>query len=179
MSKFKVGDKVIPKSKSTGISFERYKIFLRGFNPKYLFITSIYSSDIRCDVDLHDTAGYFFLESDLIPYEEPERPPFVFDRGFGATTRNRRFEEVKMPEEKSPVYYTLPKDSSVPSETNYSVGFDTEPDYKGFYEYMHYSIKISCNQCSLDVRNICSEDRPCHEAHLFYAEKKFIKKEIK
>ena len=122
MTKFKVGDKVVPVSKSMGcpLSIYKYELKLVNENSKYLVIDFIdQDSGILCrvrDGGIHD--GWWFTQSDLIPYEESDES------------------------EKPPVYYTLPASSALPN---------SEPDYKGFYEaIMNSSYNNVCYNAGLN-----------------------------
>lgn len=82
MSKFKVGDRVIPLIHEAGLETWRSTQIKRQ---PYLFITRIDSNSkfCRCSPNQNVDSDYDLIhESSMIPYEDPE--------------------------EKSPVYYTLP-----------------------------------------------------------------------
>lgn len=166
MSRFKVGDKVVPVSKSVcGSSLEHSVVwkYAKQMGQSYLFLNKIEGYTHICDIEVNngEIRGDFFLESDLIPYEEPKAQI-----------------EVK---EKPPVYYTLPKESFVPSETNCTVGFDTGsgPDYKGFYEFVMRYAGCLCISCPCSKTFCACQSCDCGETKAIYAEKKFITKEIK
>jgi len=76
--KYKVGDKVVPIAKTTGVV---------GFNEcghwgaaqitgqNYLYVIEVYSSYYVCNVSNKAIAGNHYKESDLIPYVEPVTTP--------------------------------------------------------------------------------------------------------
>ena len=150
MSKFKVGDKVVPRSKSIIGPLEYSIVWQRAIKKKqpFLFVVKIDGQLCFCHEKYPSAFGDFFLESDLRPFEEIQA----------------RIE----PKEKAPIYYTLTAPESVKEE----------PDYKGFYDFMmkYDNNNVSCNTCFLDLKGYCAEDRSCLEARLFYAENKFIKR---
>lgn len=148
MSKFKVGDKVFPVSKSIGITFEAYRAYLKdkGLNPGYLLVNSIGYLNCFCKIPGGSEYMWFALR-DLTAYEESKA----------------RIE----PKEKPPVYYTLP----APAEEK------VEPDYKGFYEFiMKYDYRVGCNGCAIKNSVFCLNYVSCFEATRDYAEGRFIKR---
>lgn len=75
-SELKVGDKVVPVSKSVWGNLESstsWKI-AKHLNQPFLFVTGFEDSPnaIICDYVLEDSGDYF-LESDLIHYVEPKK----------------------------------------------------------------------------------------------------------
>lgn len=150
MSKFKVGDPVVPVSKSVGLALENSNTWrwAKEKHQPYLFVIAVSGINFKCSDCSLDTAGDFFLESDLIPFEEVQA----------------RIE----PAEKTPTYYTLPN----PVEEK------REPDYKGFYEFMmdDKNWKLSCNSCVVKDSGFCTNDTSCFTATKAYAENKFIKR---
>jgi hypothetical protein len=167
MSKFEVGDRVVPRSKSSGLSLED-SIWIKAKNP-YLFVTGrTGKEDIYCSLT-RGGSSELFIESDLILYEEVQA----------------RIE----PAENAPVYYTLPKPVDwteikplihdplkfTPYESEYPI----QPDYKGFYEFID-SIHLGPHKgCPPGTECSTFKSQGCANCILFYAEKKFIKKEIK
>jgi len=152
MSKFKIGDKVVPVSKSAGILTElehsnAWKDAIKIKQP-YLYISFIRNKLVDCCVSKGKPFGDCFLESDLIPYEEVQA----------------RIE----PAEKPPVWYTLP----APVEEK------EEPDYKSFYEFImeDKNWKLCCNNRIVKDAGFCTHETPCLTAIRNYAEYKFIKR---
>jgi hypothetical protein len=151
MSKFKIGDKVVPMSKLTGLPLIDSSAWNNAKNLKqpYLVVMRIPINkyDVyTCDV-IPSGAGDFFLESDLIPYEE--------------------FQAQIEPKEKPPVWYTLP----APETEN------IEPNYKGFYEFMKtHGADVFCDACPCQ-KDFCRKhvEESCTEVLTLYAENKFIK----
>lgn len=162
MSKFKVGDKVVPVSKSAGMltGLEHSNAWKDAIKIKqpYLYISFIRNKLVDCCVSKGKPFGDCFLESDLIPYEEVQA----------------RIE----PAEKPPVWYTLP----APVEEK------VEPDYKGFYEFTKdhmtdvvYYGNFRCNAgCEVKKSGFCTgaygSSNRCEFSALEYAENKFIKR---
>lgn len=78
--KFKVGDKVVPISKSVGGCLDEVASWDRAQadNQEFLYVCEI-NSDYECDYVCNNTLnahGDFFMEKDLIPYvEEPDKIP--------------------------------------------------------------------------------------------------------
>jgi len=152
MSKFKVGDPVVPVSKSVGSGFENSGTWNRAKerNQPFLFVVDFLGNAIVCDVNINSESGDFFLESDLIPFEEVAA----------------RIE----PKEKAPVWYTLPA----------PVAEQEEPDYKGFYTFMKkYGVEAveACDICPCQ-KDFCMKyvKENCTEILTLYAENKFIKR---
>ena len=149
MSKFKVGDRVVPVSKSVGSSFGNSGTWNRAKkrNQPFLLVVDFISTYIVCDVNIKTDTGDYFLESDLTPFKEVAA----------------RIE----PQEKAPVYYTLPD-----PETE-----KIEPDYKGFYEFMiAHKCNLQCQDCIVDYEGFCLLRSRCFENAKVYAEHKFIKR---
>jgi hypothetical protein len=149
MSKFKVGDKVFPVSKSVGITFEAYRAYLKdkGLNPGYLLVNSIGYLNCFCKIPGGSEYMWFALR-DLTAYEESKA----------------RIE----PKEKPPVWYALPA-----PETE-----KIEPDYKGFYEFVmdNKNWGLACSDCRVRNTEFCNCSVSCFEATKAYAENKFIKR---
>ncbi len=151
MSKFKIGDKVVPVSKSIMGPLKYSIAWRRAIKKKqpFLFVMKIEEDTFICNEDSTRVTGDFFLESDLLPFEEVQA----------------RIE----PKEKHPIWYTLP----APGEEK------IEPDYKGFYEFMTHDLDPDkeCNVCK--ARIFCLENTvlmPCYNVQIAYAENKFIKR---
>jgi len=72
MSKFEVGDRVIPRSKSTGVSFKNSNALgaAKRINQPFLFVIGFFETKIECGANIASKIGDYFLESDLIPYED-------------------------------------------------------------------------------------------------------------
>ena len=73
--KFKVGDKVVPVSKSVGVPLSHSACWKRAQkrNQAFLYVVPVVSHDpvvYVCSEDKGDYSGDYFLESDLIPYVE-------------------------------------------------------------------------------------------------------------
>ena len=85
---FKVGDKVVPHSKTVGTSFDdSFEINkMRQKHQKFLYVTKsrFWSEsdnrilDYQCSADRGDYTGDFFNVYDLIPYVKPARYPEYF-----------------------------------------------------------------------------------------------------
>lgn len=75
--KFKIGDKVIPHSKSKGDSFESH--LSRCGDYKFLYIIDFDKEEgaWECWPTNTDSYGDYFLDSDLTLYQEPKTPPCV------------------------------------------------------------------------------------------------------
>jgi hypothetical protein len=91
--KFKVGDKVVPISKSVGCSLEHSDDWEEGKEQGYLFMKTICPETDKgikllghwCAASMEKSSSSCFLESDLIPYVEPKSKP----RGFKVGDRVR------------------------------------------------------------------------------------------
>lgn len=70
--KYKVGDKVIPINKSVYSSLDQSNMWKRAREKgqNFIYINNVAPDvgDYRCNVELTEFNGDFFLESDLIPY---------------------------------------------------------------------------------------------------------------
>lgn len=173
MSKFKVGDKVVPVSKSLCCILELSNAWLNAMakNQPFLFVIKI-EKGILCDENVNSICGDYFLESDLIPYKEVAA----------------RIE----PKGKPPVYYTLPKPKEIPAIiglwrtgaheydplkfTPYESEYPTQPDYKGFYEFIMANACKECIECPCNGEFCEKLNKGCSATLAEYAENKFIKR---
>lgn len=79
--KYKVGDKVVPIAKTAGvINLERcdYWNIAKSTGQNYLFVTVILSDGTHvCNRNANSDTGNWYLESDLIPFDENAQTPVV------------------------------------------------------------------------------------------------------
>jgi len=175
MSKFKVGDRVVPRSKSYGCSLEECGAWKEADKRGQPYLTVCLISEkklLYCGLnngEHFDPTSGIFLESDLILYEE-----------------------VSKAVEKPPVYYTLPKPKEIPAIidlrwtgvheydplrfTPYESEYPIQPDYKGFYEFIMANDCDTCAKCPC-FGEFCKRNSgvTCSANLAAYAENKFIK----
>ncbi|MFA5300785.1 MAG: hypothetical protein WC389_21555 [Lutibacter sp.] len=158
MSKFKIGDRVVPKSKSVGSSLKNSAAWNKAkkINQPCLYVVYTWDESLcACNTKLYGhELTEAFLDSDLIPFEEIQA----------------RIESA----EKPPVWYTLPAPAPAVLETE-----KIEPDYKWFYEFMMTCKRgLECKCCVIDDVDfcICESNLTCLEVFRAYAENKFIKR---
>ncbi len=73
MSKFEVGDRVIPVSKSIGYGLNHADgewAIAKTMNQPFLIVRGIYTPRVQCSAIADSRLGEFFLESDLVPFED-------------------------------------------------------------------------------------------------------------
>lgn len=80
--KYKVGDKVVPISKSVWRSLKDSAVWNKAKSQGYMYVTEIGVNSVEgtinyvCnDLNSKEEAGDYFIESDLIPYESPFKLP--------------------------------------------------------------------------------------------------------
>lgn len=91
--KFAVGDKVVPVSKSSGMTFEDWNKLTNEFfkyfkEHGYLIVSEIRNEYLVCGTEI--SSGDYFLESDLVKYVEPKHEPSY---GFKVGDRVRAINE--------------------------------------------------------------------------------------